>query len=201
MIKEYFLNYEVLDNDFTLNLSPNKPKIVIHGKSDIEDWSITFVDTGIDTQTGGRIARIRNFVENDEHFFLTYGDGVSNVNINELYEFHKKQGKILTLTGVNPPSPFGVITYKDGVVTSFKEKPRLEGVINGGFLVCNKRVFDYLSIDNKCVFEEKPIKTLTKESQVALYKHKGFWYSMDTQKHVNELNKIWESGNAPWKIW
>jgi len=201
MIKEYFLNYEELSNNFTLNLRSKAARIEHHDKANLEDWNITFVDTGLETQTGGRIARIKEFLGDDEEFLLTYGDGLSNVNINDLYSYHKRKGKILTLTGIQPPSPFGIITSEDGIVTSFKEKPKLEGFINGGFFVCNKSIFNYLSEDINCIFEEAPIKNLTKDREVAVYEHKDFWYAMDTQKQVNELNKIWNTGNIPWKIW
>lgn len=201
MIKEYFLNYEELSNDFTLNLRSKHSRIEHHNDSCLEDWNITFVDTGLENQTGARVAAIKRFIGDDEEFMLTYGDGVSDVDINKLYKFHKKMNKVITLTGVQPPSPFGVITVKDGIVTSFREKPKLEGVINGGFFVCNKKIFDYLSENPNLIFEQEPMRNLTKEKQVAVYEHKGFWYAMDTQKHVNELNKIWDSKDIPWKVW
>jgi len=201
MIKEYFLNYEELSNDFTLNLRSRHSRIEHHDHSKLEDWTITFVDTGLETQTGGRIARIRKFLGDDEEFFLTYGDGLSNVNIDELYKFHKKNNKILTLTGVNPSSHFGVITHENGVVTSFKEKPKLEGVVSGGFFVCNKKIFEHIRTDENCIFEEEPMRNLAKHGQIAIYEHNDFWYAMDTQKQMIELNKIWESRKVPWKVW
>jgi glucose-1-phosphate cytidylyltransferase len=201
MIKDFFLHYEELTNDFTLNLRSLDSRIHYHNTEKLEDWNITFVDTGLETQTGGRIARIKDLIKDDDDFFLTYGDGLSNVDINALLNYHYEKNRVLTLTGVHPPSPFGIITVKDGIVTSFKEKPKLEGFVNGGFFVCSKRMFDYISTDVNCIFEEKPMKRLTKEGQLAVYEHTDFWQAMDTQKHVNELNKIWDSGKAPWKIW
>ena len=201
MIKEYFLNYQELSNDFTLNLRSKHSKIIYYNNSNPEDWNITFVDTGLETQTGARIAKIKDFIGNDDNFFLTYGDGVSDVNIHDLYSFHIAQNKVLTLTGVHPPSPFGIITVENGIVTSFKEKPLLSGLINGGFFVCNKKIFDYLSDHPDCIFEETPMKTLSKEKAIAVFEHNGFWFAIDTQKHVHELNKIYDSGNIPWKIW
>jgi glucose-1-phosphate cytidylyltransferase len=200
MIKEYFLNYQELNNDFTLDLSPDKKKVVIHHK-DLEDWKITFADTGEESMTGSRIAQIEKYIGNDEEFFLTYGDGLSDVNINELYKFHKKQGKIATLTAVQPFSYFGVIEVEKGLVKNFQEKPKLEGTINGGFFVCNKKIFKYLSKDPSCVLEQEPLKELTKERQLSAFEHKGFWFAMDTYKHVETLNKMWESNNPPWKVW
>lgn len=201
MIKEYFLNYEELSSDFTLDLRSEYSRIRYHDNSKLEDWVISFVDTGLDAQTGARIARIKDYVKDQDDFFLTYGDGVSDVNINKLNSFHQNKKRILTVTGVQPPSPFGIITTEDGIATSFKEKPKLGGLINGGFFVCNRRVFDYLTTEPDCVFEEEPIKSLTRESQVSVFEHDGFWYAMDTQKQVNELNQIWNSGNTPWKVW
>lgn len=201
MIKEYFLNYEELSNDFTLNLRSQDERIHYHNSDKLEDWNITFVDTGLETQTGGRIARIKDFIGQDENFFLTYGDGLANVNVDRLLQYHLTKNCVLTLTGVHPPSPFGVITAKDGIVTSFKEKPKLEGFVNGGFFVCKKELFNYIKPEVNCIFEEEPMFKLTQERQLAVYEHNDFWQAMDNQKHVNELNKIWDSGNIPWKIW
>lgn len=201
MIKEYFLNFEEMSNDFTLTLRSCENKVMHHCGSSLEDWSITFKDTGLENQTGSRLSKIKELIGDDEDFFLTYGDCVSDVDIDDLLDFHKKKGTVLTLTGVQPVSPFGMITVKNGLVETFKEKPKLKGIINGGFFVCNKKVFDYVSDDIDCVFEEKPMETLASEGQLAVYEHSGFWYAMDTQKHVNELNVMWSSGNPPWKIW
>lgn len=201
MIKDYFLSFEEMANDFTLNLRSKESRIAYHENENLDDWKISFIDTGLETQTGGRIKRIEKFIDDGEDFFLTYGDGVSNVDINQLYQFHQSKNRILTLTGVHPMSPFGVIEFKDGVALSFKEKPKLEGVISGGFFVCNKKIFNYLTSEESCIFEEQPMRSLADNGQLAVYEHNDFWYSMDTQKHVNELNKMWESGDSPWKVW
>ena len=200
MIKEYFLNFEELANNFTLHLRSKKSKIIHHNKSILEDWIIHFVDTGLDTQTGGRIAKVKFLLENDDTFFLTYGDGVSNINITNLHNFHLKKKKILTLTAVQPQSPFGIIDIDNNVVTSFNEKPKLEGRINGGFFVCNKKLFDYVAPDKDCIFEIEPLEKLTKDKQIAAYVFDGFWYAMDNQKHVDELNRMWNT-NPLWKVW
>jgi len=174
-IKEYFLNFEELANDFTLNLRSKESRIMHHQSEKLEDWTIHFVDTGLKTQTGGRIARIKDLIGKDEDFFLTYGDGVSNINIKEIYKFHKKKGKTLTLTAVSPSSSFGIIEIKDNLITSFKEKPKLKGRINGGFFVCNKKIFDYINKDESCVFEEEPLKKMTKDKEIAAFEFDGFW--------------------------
>ncbi len=201
MIKEYFLNFEELTNDFTINLRSKETRIEFTDESILEDWKLSFINTGLETQTGGRVARIRRHIGDDEDFFLTYGDGLSNVNLNDLYAYHKEKDAILTLTGVHPPSFFGIVSHKNGYVTSFKEKPTLANAVNGGFFVCNRRIFDYLSSDESCVLETDPMFNLVKERRLAIFDHGDFWHPMDTQKHSNSLNAIWHSGNAPWKIW
>jgi glucose-1-phosphate cytidylyltransferase len=200
MIKEFFLNFEYMTNDFSLDLR-KKERILFHKKDDLENWNITFIDTGENTNTGGRVAKIKHLIE-DEEFFLTYGDGVSDININELYEFHKKMNKTITITGINPTSPFGVIEVNDNVAESFKEKPKLEGVISGGFFVCNKKIFDYLTTDDNCILEEEPMKELVKTDHgIAVYQHEGFWAAMDTYKQVKNLTNLWNSPSPPWKVW
>jgi glucose-1-phosphate cytidylyltransferase len=200
MIKQFFLNYETMANDFTLNLRDRGERVVFQRKEDLEDWSITFLDTGHNTNTGGRVSRAKHLL-GDGDFFLTYGDGLADIDINSLYEYHKKAGKVLTLTGVSPASQFGIIEVENGIAKSFKEKPKLDGIINGGFFVCSSRIFDYLSDDVSCVFEEEPMRKLAGEKQLAVYDHKGFWAAMDTYKQVQVLNKVWDSGKAPWKVW
>lgn len=200
MIKEYFLNFEAMTNDFTLNLR-KKPRIKLYDKSPLEDWKITFVDTGQTAQTGARIMKIKKYIGTNKDFLLTYGDGVSNVDIKQLVAYHRKMNKTVTVTGVHSTSVFGLIEPKNGLVKTFREKPKLQDIISGGFFVCNSSVFQYLSDNDACVFEDKPLRTLAKNNDLALYQHGGFWYAMDTQKHVNHLNELWESGNPPWKIW
>lgn len=200
MIKDFFLNFEEMSNDFTLNLRSKEKRIYHHENDNLEDWKIHFVDTGLDTQTGARIARIKHLIGDDEDFFLTYGDGVAKIDINELYRYHKKNNKILTLTAVNPQSPYGIIEIENNIVKSFKEKPSLQGKVSGGFFVCNKKLFGYLSADENCIFEEEPMKNLTKNGQIAAFELDDFWFAIDTQKHVNQLNKFWET-NPEWKFW
>lgn len=203
MIKDYFLNFHELMSDFTLSLGSKTKKITYHENSFPNNWKITFVNTGIETQTGGRIARIKKFLHGkDEDFFLTYGDGLSDVNINELYRFHKAKNRIATLTGVQPLNAFGVIEPADGLVKTFEEKPRQKsGYISGGFFVCNKKIFDYLSEDESHVFESDTLPALAKNSELAIYQHGGFWYCVDTMKHLTDLRQMHAEGNRPWMIW
>ncbi|MCY6482751.1 glucose-1-phosphate cytidylyltransferase [Clostridium aestuarii] len=196
MIKQYFMEMYWRNNDITLNITNNN---LICNNLKEEQWNITMVDTGFETLTGGRIKKIKEYIEEDE-FMLTYGDGLSNVNINKLLEYHKKKGKIATLTGVHPTSPFGILKFKDGIVTSFSEKPVLKDIINGGFMVLNKKIFNYFPEDD-CAFEEEPLKNLSKANELAVYEHKGFWTAIDTFKDVQRLNKLCESGDTPWKVW
>jgi glucose-1-phosphate cytidylyltransferase len=199
MIKDYFVNYEWMSNDFTLNLTSRDRNF--HYKRKLEDWNITFVDTGLETNTGGRVKKIEPFIQEDE-FMLTYGDGVADIDINELLNFHRSMNVIATLTAVNPLSNFGVLDIeKDGLVRSFKEKPRLEGWINAGFFVFSKQIFEYL--EDNVVLEKEPMRRLAQDRQLAVYHHDGFWKSMDTHKDQQLLDKLWHENNCspPWKIW
>jgi glucose-1-phosphate cytidylyltransferase len=198
MIKDYFLNLEEMSNDFVLDLR-NKQKISLSNK-DCLDGKVYFIDTGLEVMTGARIARIRKYIGEDDDFFLTYGDGVADINLKELYEYHKKMDKIATITSVNPVYWFGLVELEDGIVRKFDEKPDMKDLINGGFMVFNRKVFEYLSEDAGCVLEQEPLRRLAQEGQLAAYQHKGFWKSMDNQKDVDELNKIYKQG-APWEIW
>ncbi|MFH1520274.1 MAG: glucose-1-phosphate cytidylyltransferase [Candidatus Micrarchaeota archaeon] len=201
IIKQYFLNHEILNRDFTINLKTGK-YVVCNQSDDIEDWNVTLVDTGTDTMTGARIKKIERYVEGDE-FMLTYGDGVSNVNIEELLNYHRKKKTIGTLTGVNPQSRFGMVkTDQNDVVTEFVEKPVLfDDYVNGGFYVFKKDMFDHLTEDEQCVLETKPLVALAQKKQLSMYKHKGFWHCMDTYRDYLDLNSIWDSGKVPWKVW
>ncbi|MDO8584390.1 MAG: glucose-1-phosphate cytidylyltransferase [bacterium] len=200
MIKEFFLNFERLTRDFTLDLRSQESRIIHHDTNHLEDWRITFVDTGEDANTGARVARIEPFVHG-ETFCLTYGDGLANINIQELIAFHKHQGKIATISGVHPENTFGIVEHEGGLVKTFREKPRMESTINGGFFVCEPTFFSYLSQDASCVLEQEPLSHLAKEEKLSVYDHPGFWYCMDTYKHWEELNRRWSSGAAPWKVW
>ena len=199
MIKEYFLSFEEMMNDFTLDLRAKESRVMHHGSS-LEDWKITFVNTGEEANTGSRIAQIEPYVKG-EAFCLTYGDGVANIDIGKLVQFHREKGKAVTLTAVHPESVFGIVEHSGGDVMSFKEKPRGETTINGGFFVCEPEVFSYLSRDPSCVFEQAPLRRLAENGKLGAYDHGDFWYCMDTYKHFEDLNKRWATGNAPWKMW
>jgi len=198
-IKEYFLNYEAFNNDLTLEIG-QRSKTTVHKTSNHDDFSVTLVDTGPNTLTGGRIKRVEKYIDS-ENFMLTYGDGLSNVDIKALYDFHLKHGKVATVTGVHPESRFGELVIKDGLVADFMEKPQItEGYINGGFFVLNKKIFDYLGKED-CFFEQEPMKKLTREKQLKVFTHNGFWQCMDTMRDVKYLNDLLEKGKAPWKLW
>jgi glucose-1-phosphate cytidylyltransferase len=200
MIKEYFLNLEEMSNDFLLDLR-NRDKFILNNNSvTYLEARIYFIDTGLESLTGTRITRIKKYIGEDEDFFFTYGDGVADVDLKELYEYHKKMGKVATLTSVNPVYWFGLVELEDGIVRKFDEKPDMKDLINGGFMVLNRKIFDYLSEDENCALEQEPLRRLAQEGQLAAYQHKGFWKSMDNQKDVDELNKIYKQG-APWEIW
>lgn len=198
IIKEYFANYYTYNSDVTFDLSDNS--VEVHS-SHTDPWKVTIVDTGYDTMTGGRVKRIEKYVGN-EPFFLTYGDAVSNIDISALLEFHKKQGKIATITAVNIAQMKGVLNIReDDTVESFREKEDGDStLINGGFMVMNPEIFQYLSGD-ECVFEKKPMATLAAEGELSAYRHDGYWQCMDTQRERTLLEGLWDSGNAPWKIW
>jgi glucose-1-phosphate cytidylyltransferase len=197
MIKDYFLNYHYRTRSLTVKL--NTGEIIAHDGNS-EDWTVHLLDTGSETQTGGRIKRLANFI-GKEQFMLTYGDGVSNVNIPELLKFHKKQGKMTTLTAVRPSARFGQMVVQDGKVLQFKEKPQIgEGWINGGFFVMEPEIVDYIR-DDQTSWEFESLEKLASEGQVAAYQHEAFWQCMDTIRDVSLLEKLWMEGNAPWKIW
>lgn len=200
MIKDYFLNYRLMANDFTLTL--NHHKIQTHTERVKEsNWKITMAETGVKAMTGARIKRIQPYIKGDL-FLLTYGDGVANINIRDLIKFHQSHGKIATVSGVLPPSRFGELIVKGNKVVEFSEKPQThEGLINGGYFVLNRRVFDYLSTDDDCIFERKPLERLAREGQLMVYPHRGFWQCMDTLRDMQLLNELWERNEAPWKVW
>ncbi|MBI4439855.1 glucose-1-phosphate cytidylyltransferase [Candidatus Woesearchaeota archaeon] len=196
-IKDYFVNYHELKDDFTLQLS-NENKIIPHSQ-DVEDWKITFADTGENTNTGGRIKKIEKYIDGDD-FFCTYGDGVSNVDLNALLEFHRRKGKIATLTAINPISQYGILDIaEDDVINSFREKPRLSQWINGGFFVFNRNIFSHLHDGD--VLEKDTFGRLTEQREIAAYRFKGFWECMDTFKDAEQLNRMWNENIAPWRVW
>jgi len=200
MIKSYFYNYEILNNDFTIELG-NYKRIEIHSNHKEKGWRVTLADTGERALKGARIKRIEKYVSGDL-FMLTYGDGVADINLHELLAFHKSHGRIGTVTGVRPPSRFGEMMIKDNRVVAFTEKPQVsEGLINGGFFIFNRKIFDYLSDDDNCDFEVGPLERLAKDGELMVYEHKGEWACMDTYRDMLYLNKLWESGKAFWRIW
>ena len=199
VIKEWFANYFLHTSDITFDFTQDN-KIIVNDKHS-EKWRVTVVDTGLRTMTGGRIKRIERYIDTDD-FYLTYGDAVSNVDINKLTEFHKAHGKCVTLTAVSIAQQKGVLDInEDSTVTAFREKDDIDGaVVNGGYMICNKRVFDYLK-DDTTVFEQEPMRTLAAEGELKSYSHDGFWQCMDTQREKALLERLWESGEAPWKVW
>jgi glucose-1-phosphate cytidylyltransferase len=199
MIKEYFINYETISSDITLKLG-NKD-IKIHNQIQEKDWIITFAETGEDAQTGSRVKKIEKYIDSDV-FMLTYGDGVANINIKALLEFHKSHKKIGTVTGVNPLSRFGELVIKGKQIVEFSEKSQVKGgFVNGGFFVFNRKVFDYLKNDDNCYLEDEPLEKLASKGELMVYMHKGFWQCVDTQRELGILNNLWKSPNPPWKIW
>ncbi|SRR6266498_169602 len=199
MIKDYFLNYEAMNNDCTVNLGPQR-SITYHGQHDESAFRVTLVDTGRDTLTGGRLKRIEKYIDED-HFLMTYGDGLSDVDISHVIDRHRSYGRIATVTAVRPVSRFGILDISsEGHVTEFSEKPLLEGWMNAGFFVLNRRVFDYLNGDD-CIFEHEPLERLAADGQLTAYRHEGFFFAMDTYREYKHLNDLWSNGNAPWKNW
>lgn len=198
VIKEWFSNYFLHNSDVTFDFSGGQDDVIIHALR-MEPWKVTVVDTGLDTMTGGRIKRIQKYV-GDETFMLTYGDGVSDVDLKALVEFHKREGKLATLTATQPGSRFGVLRLEENQVISFQEKNILDSDwINSGFMVWEPKVFEYITED--CMFETKPMENLVKDGELACYRHHGFWQCMDTMRDKERLEKLWESGKAPWVKW
>ncbi|TVQ57791.1 MAG: glucose-1-phosphate cytidylyltransferase [Spirulina sp. DLM2.Bin59] len=201
-IKDFFLNYEAYTRDCTVTLGKNQ---AIEFDTDHEelDWRITLAETGLGTMTGARIRKIKQYIGEDENFLLTYGDGVSNVDLHQLVAFHHSHGRIVTVTGVRPPGRFGELRVDpEQVVTEFNEKPQATaGRISGGFFVCRREVFDYLEDRDDLVFEQEPLKALVRDRQLAVYEHDDFWQCMDTYRDWQLLNKLLDQEQAPWVIW
>lgn len=198
VIKEYFSDYFLHTSDITFDLANNK--MTVHNNFS-EPWKVTLVDTGLKTMTGGRVKRIQEYVGN-ESFMLTYGDGVSDVDIHKLAAFHKSHGKIATMTAINAGQRFGVLEVGgDNTIHAFREKSKDDGsLINGGFMVLNPEIFQYIAGDST-VFEKEPLETVAKMGELMAYKHDGFWHCMDTQRDKMRLEEMWASGAAPWKVW
>ena len=197
-IKEYFLNYEAMNNDFTISLG-QKSQIQYNDVHTEQGFQVTLADTGQATMTGGRVKRIQKYIDGDT-FLLTYGDGVADLDIAKLLEFHRSHGKLATVTAVTPSSRFGVLEMNKNRVMNFLEKPRMEGFTSAGYFVLNRKVFDYLSGD-ECTFEREPLERLAKEGELMAYKHEGFFFAMDTYREYEYLNQLWSKGQAPWKVW
>ena len=198
IIKEWFANYFLYTSDVTFDFEEDN-QVIVHNKR-AEKWKVTVVDTGLNTMTGGRIKRIKKFIEN-EPFFLTYGDGVSDVNITKLLEFHERSGYKATLTGVRPEGRFGIIDLNGSKIMSFREKDKEDmGWINGGFMVCQPEVIELIDGD-ETVFEREPLEHLAKMGELNCFKHDGFWKCMDTLRDKEKLETLWNENKAPWKIW
>ena len=199
VIKEWFADYFLHTSDITFDFTKDN-EVIVHDKR-AEKWKVTVVDTGLNTMTGGRVKRVQKYI-GDEPFYLTYGDGVSDVNIKKLTDFHFKHDKICTITTVNESQNKGVIDIDgSGKVLSFREKDDVDGtLINGGFMVCNKDIFDYLK-DDSTVFEKEPMYSLAKNGELMSYYHSGYWQCMDTKREKDKLEELWQTGKAPWKVW
>lgn len=198
VIKEYFDHYRLRVSDVTYDLASNE--VVTHATS-VEPWRVTLVDTGDATMTGGRLKRVARYLEGEETFFFTYGDGVSDVNLDALTAFHRAQNRLATITVVQPPGRFGAVNLDGADITSFREKPPGDGSwVNGGFMVLSPQVFDYIAGD-ETAWEAEPMQLLARDNELCAYKHPGFWHNMDTLWDQRNLERLWNSGQAPWKTW
>ena len=198
-IKEYFLNYEAMNNDFTICLG-KKSHVHFDGSHQEQDFRVTLADTGLESMTGGRLGRVKKYITEDT-FLLTYGDGLSDINISDLVAFHKSHGRLATVSTVRPISRFGIVTVdQNRHVRDFMEKPRAEGWASAGFFVFDRAIFDYLGGD-ECILEREPLERLAKEGELVAYQHEGFFFAMDTFREYKYLNEAWASGEAPWKVW
>lgn len=199
VIKQYFYNYEVLNNDFTAKLGSGQ--VQVHSNNHETGWQVTLADTGLNAKTGARVKRVEKYVDSDT-FMLTYGDGITDLDIGSLLEFHRAHGRVGTVTGVVPQSRYGELLIQGGSVVAFREKPALsESFINGGYFVFNREFFNYLKDDDECVLEREPLERLSADGQLMVYSHRGFWQCMDTPRDLQLLQEIWERGNPPWKVW
>lgn len=199
-IRNYFLNFNLMHNDFTVSLG-NQRRVAIHGSIPEKEWNVTLAETGLNSMTGARIKKIQAYVKN-QTFMVTYGDGVADIDIKALLKFHRSHGKLATVTGVAPLSRFGEMVVKKNKVENFSEKPKLsDRLINGGFFVFEPGVFDFLSDDDQCSLELDPMKKLAQKGQLMVHPHSGFWQCMDTVRDMNFLNELWRENKAPWKIW
>jgi glucose-1-phosphate cytidylyltransferase len=198
-IKEYFANYFLHMSDITFDMCKNEMNV---HNNHCEPWKVTLLDTGQNSMTGGRLKRIASYLDKDEPFCFTYGDGVSNVDIHKLIAYHKEKGLLATMTAIQPPGRFGALDIDNqSFIRQFKEKPKGDGNwINGGFFVLSPKVVDYISGD-ETIWEQEPLETIAAEAQLAAYRHEDFWMAMDTLRDKTKLEELWEKGNAPWKVW
>jgi glucose-1-phosphate cytidylyltransferase len=200
-IKEYFLDYEARNNDFTITLGKSH-EIVFHDQHLESDWKVTVADTGPSTQTGGRVKRVQRYLAGEERFLVTYGDGLADVDVSRLLAFHEAHGKLATITTVRPLSRFGLVDLdEDGVVEHFREKPQVDDWVSAGFFVFEPAIFDYLEGGDELVLEQDPLMALAAKGELVAYQHEGFWQPMDTYRESLMLNDMWASGAAPWKVW
>lgn len=200
MIKDYFINYDVLNSDFRLDLG-TKRITTLNSSHGEQDWTITFVDTGADTMTGGRLKRLEPFLHDEPEFLFTYGDGVTDLNIPDVVEFHRRSKAVATVTGVLPIARFGELVVEGDRVVRFAEKPvGSKDWINGGYFVMTPKIFDYLEGD-ETILERDPLERLAVDGQLAVFRHQGYWHCMDTQRDMEQLNERWAGGHAPWKRW
>ncbi len=200
MIKEYFLNYEAMNNDFTICLG-KRHALHFHDAHDEQDFHVCLAETGQETMTGGRLRRVARHIDSDT-FLLTYGDGLANVDVRALLDFHRAHGKLATVTTVRPTSRFGILDLEeDGRVSRFAEKPESEAWASAGFFVFDRRVLDYLDEGDDCVLERRPMERLSADGELMAYRHEGFFFAMDTYREYQYLNELWATGQAPWKVW
>lgn len=198
IIKEYFANYFLHMSDVTFDIKNNQMEV--HQRY-AEPWKVTLINTGDETMTGGRLKQASEYIKNEEAFCFTYGDGLSNVNLHQLLEFHRQKGKLATLTAVTPPGRFGALDIKDHMITHFQEKPKGDGAyINGGFFVLSPKVID-LILDDSCIWEKEPLERLASDGELSAFTHDGFWHPMDTLRDKNYLESLWHTNEAPWKLW
>jgi len=201
MIKEYFLNFEIMNSDFTVEFGSDYKDVHTHNSRARENWKVTLVDTGLHTMPGSRIKKIKPFI-NEDTFMMTYGDGVADIDIAKLVEFHGFHNKIATVTGVKPLARFGLLSVQGDQVIEFSEKPQMrEGYINGGFFVLNRRVFDYIDDGDDSIFEREPVQRLTADGELMLFHHDGYWHCMDTIRDMKSLEEEWRKEKPAWKVW
>lgn len=201
MIKEYFVNFEIMNSDFTIEFGSDYKDIQVHSSRSKENWKVTMADTGLYTMPGSRMKKIEPFIKTD-NFMLTYGDGVADINIEKLVDFHFSHNKISTVTGVRPLARFGVLRTEGNRVVDFSEKQQIEeGFINGGFFVLKREVFDYLEEGEECVFERGPMEKLARDNELMVYYHNGYWHCMDTVRDKDMLDQEWQKEKPSWKVW